>query len=995
MGSNKRKSLFIDSLTLSGDVSAQAEENEASVSAQLKKLESEINSIKAKLADLMTKKETLAKRLAELHEDDIIPPPLMDSYPVPVFSNGIEKAQFLLDLFSPRTDVFAKRGRSQSKKGIGYYPVCLSRWDPDICPKQKGKFSCNVCHHMKRKQLEASDILIGNFKNHDPMLLNAIGIYPLKDGNVTRFVAIDLDSASWQEDAHSILKTARKMDIPMLWERSSSGNGAHMWILFSEDVSADKARSLALMIIDKTRENNPALGMESYDRLFPSQDRLTKGGVGNLILLPLVSAAAKNGNTVFLDENGIPIPISDQLSYLSRVHKVTPSELDVFLIRHSRDYLEKESFSLSSEDLNPGWIRKIPKLSASDLKGNLILYLSTGIILDKQVLSKKAQEAFRRLASISNPEYYKYLAQHDGYNGDVSSRIPLFDETDRVLRLPRGLFPVVKTLLDNAGLDYSVEDHRTSEPDINCRLNLNGGLYPKQKDALSAILSSDIGILAAAPGFGKTITSLTIIEKRKERTLIIVPTIALLEQWIKVISGCLEIESKESIRTAKGRIRKAPGRLDGGHNTLSGIIDVVTLQSISARIERGTFGLENQYGFIIVDECHHIAAQKTREVLRNLNPRYVLGLSATPKRADGLEKIVYAECGPVIYRYSSAQLAYDRGISQLFVPHFLDTILTRDFLHKDFNALLNLISSDEVRCETIAQDVEIMYAEEKKILIFTRRKEQNEILAKHLGRHCVPYIVLDGEMGGKRIAETLKTVKESPLPNVLIATDKLLGEGVDIPDLDTIVFASPFMQERIVEQCAGRLLRLSQGKNIVSIHDYVDYRIPMLSSMFSRRVSIYKKLGFITQSDTHAPSHKILYDSDDFICTLLEDIKSAMNEIILSSSFITVSDTTEKIFKSCNEAANHGVKTELRCIDYSEKPEYTYIHRIITRYTMKTVTTEKPRNYIAIDRKIIWYGSLNPLGSVNQQDKYGDTSILRIEDKATSECLIEGDKNLI
>ena len=270
MGGNKRKSLFIDSLTLSGDVSAQAGENEASVSAQLKKLENEINIIKAKLADLMTEKETLVKRLAELHEDDIIPPPLMDSCPVPVFSNGIEKAQFLLDLFSPRTDVFAKRGRSQSKKGIGYYPVCLNRWDPDICPKQKGKFSCNVCHHMKRKQLEASDILIGNFKNHDPMLLNAIGIYPLKDGNVTRFVAIDLDSASWQEDAHSILKTARKMDIPMLWERSSSGNGAHMWILFSEDVSADKARSLALMIIDKTRENNPALGIESYDRLFPS-----------------------------------------------------------------------------------------------------------------------------------------------------------------------------------------------------------------------------------------------------------------------------------------------------------------------------------------------------------------------------------------------------------------------------------------------------------------------------------------------------------------------------------------------------------------------------------------------------------------------------------------------------------------------------------------------------------------------------------------------------
>ena len=408
----------------------------------------------------------------------------------------------------------------------------------------------------KRAHLTADEIIRRNFRNSQGNQFSAIGIYPLRDGNLTRFIAMDFDSASWENDARCILKTARSIGIPMLWEISCSSNGAHLWIFFSEDIQTSKARKLAFCIIDKTRERYPSLTMDSYDRLFPSQDRLSKDGIGNLILMPLISSAAVHGRTVFLDDNQIPIPLDRQLQYLARVHKLSAVEVDAYLSAAKAGCMDNSDFILSDDDINPGWIRNIPKLESDDFIGEIILYLSSGISFDKRCLSTRAQEALRRLSTIYNPEYYKYVARHDGYRGTLCSRIPLYEENDRVLKLPRGMFPKVVRILQSIGIRYSIEDYRVCGTDL--KASFLKALRPEQEKTLSGVLSKDIGLLACAPGFGKTVVAFAVITARRERTLIIVPTTALLEQWISGINEFMKIsESDSAFHTPKGRKRKS------------------------------------------------------------------------------------------------------------------------------------------------------------------------------------------------------------------------------------------------------------------------------------------------------------------------------------------------------------------------------------------------------------------------------------------------------
>ena len=834
----------------------------------------------------------------------------------------------------------------------------------------------------KRAHLTADEIIRRNFRNSQGNQFSAIGIYPLRDGNLTRFIAMDFDSASWENDARYILKTARSIGIPMLWEISCSGNGAHLWIFFSEDIQASKARKLAFCIIDKTRERYPSLTMDSYDRLFPSQDRLSKDGIGNLILMPLISSAAVHGRTVFLDDNQIPIPLDRQLQYLARVHKLSAVEVDAYLSAAKAGCMDNSDFILSDDDINPGWIRNIPKLESDDFIGEIILYLSSGISFDKRCLSTRAQEALRRLSTIYNPEYYKYVARHDGYRGTLCSRIPLYEENDRVLKLPRGMFPKGVRILQSIGIRYSIEDYRVCGTDL--KASFLKALRPEQEKALSGVLSKDIGLLACAPGFGKTVVAFAVITARRERTLIIVPTTALLEQWVSGINEFMKIsESDSAFHTPKGRKRKVPGIMGGGKDRLSGIIDVATLQSLCAKIDGGNLSWISSYGMVIVDECHHIAAEKAREILRNMRSRYVLGLSATVKRADGLESIVYAECGSVVFSVTTSQMAYQRGIRQEFIPHFLETAYRNE---KNFTEVLNRISADSDRSFAIAENIADACRKGRRILVLSRRKIQNNLLSEAFETYGIRCTVLDGEMSSEYISSSLSKLKgEEHI--VLIGTDKLLGEGVDIPVLDTLFLVSPFMQLGIITQCAGRLLRISHGKSDVTIHDYVDYRIPMFRQMFARRISIYRKLGYISGESTETPYPKIIFTQDDYLEKLIQDIEKARTRIIISASFVAVSAVTESIISAVSDASIKGVDVEFRM---KSEGIFPAVSAMFSKYLISPRTAGNPQNFIVIDMKISWYGQFNPMGQGNISSEDG-LSILRILDEEAAVCLSADD----
>ena len=985
--SNVPDSLFIDSMTLAGEASL-SELDERGLRERIVEMDARISELNEHLVSLVAQRDSLSAQLHQKIDDMRLPAVVRDREPID-FHDAISKARFMIDLFSPRLDVYATRGRSKSPKGVGYYPVCSNRWN-DCCPIRQGRESgafCKTCDYRIRPRLTAEEIVRRNLSNHDELCLGAIGIYPLKDGDVSRFVAIDLDSASWQSDARMLVKTAREMGITMLWERSCSGNGAHLWTFFSEDVPASLARRLAVAVIDKTRENDPSLSLDSYDRMFPSQDSLTKGGIGNLILLPLVASAAIRGCTVFMDDDGSPLPLGAQLTYLSTVHRHSKTEVETILRIHDSGYSTSASLPLDDEDMNPGWARRIPKLERKDFAGGIVLYLSSGVSLDRNVLSTKEQEAFRRMSTIANPEYYKTLARNDGHAGGIASRIPLYEENDRVLKLPRGLLHAVEAVLKTAGVDYVVEDHRYSICDFQARGRKE--LWTRQMDALEKILESDIGILAGATGFGKTYVALSAAMRRMERTLVIVPSRNLLDQWAEKIRQLIEIETVSAMKTEKGRSRKAPGILGGGHDRLSGVLDIVTLQTLSARIESGDFDFALGYGFVIVDECHHIAAQKSRFVLEHLAPKYVLGLSATVKRADGLERIVYSQCGPVVYHVSAAQLAYERGMMQRYVPRFLETTVSGDRRNTSFSILMDELSCNEDRSAAIAEDIATAYHAGHRILVFTRRLEQNSSLSDALGRSGIPCIVLDGSVSRKEARTILEDVQSSARPEVLIATDKLLGEGVDLPNLDTLFLASPFKQERVVQQCAGRLSRMSQGKTCVTIYDYIDYRIPVLSRMFASRQRIYRKLGVLPAGDEHAPQMKILYDESDFTEQLLADISSATRSILVDFSFILPSSTTRRILeavkvKGKDDAIQVRLQGRLQKMDDRLKKA---VDEMFSSLGLSWDRCDRQRNHIIIDWRICWYGEIQPLAMSRKSDRAA--SIMRIVDENTAKELAD------
>jgi len=156
-----------------------------------------------------------------------------------------------------------------------------------------------------------------------------MGVYPLLRDETCWFLALDFDKQTWREDAQTFMETCRAEDIPASLERSRSGNGAHIWLFFEQPVTAAKARTFGSVLMTKTLDRRPEIGLDSFDRFFPNQDTLPKGGFGNLIALPLQKAARNQGNTVFLDERLTPYP--DQWADITDIKRINEERLDAII----------------------------------------------------------------------------------------------------------------------------------------------------------------------------------------------------------------------------------------------------------------------------------------------------------------------------------------------------------------------------------------------------------------------------------------------------------------------------------------------------------------------------------------------------------------------------------------------------------------------------------------------------------------------------------------
>jgi superfamily II DNA or RNA helicase len=746
-------------------------------------------------------------------------PSSVEAAPASLQFSTTDKIVLFRRLFHGRTDVYPQRWES-AKGTSGYSPACGNEWKPGICHKPRVK--CGDCR--QRLLLPVTDQVI-----YDHLAgKQTIGVYPLLTDDSCYFLAADFDEADWREDAKAFVQSCRALAIPAALEISRSGNGAHIWIFFADPVPAREARQLGAALISHTCDRTRQLSLTSYDRLFPNQDTLPKGGYGNLIALPLQKQPRELGRSVFVDEHLEPYP--DQWAFLASHQSLAGSELEDAILRASGGHHPLDvAFAVEEEDRKP-WQRPtfLPARIAGSLPESLTLVLANQIFIAKADLPQPLANRLIRLAAFQNPEFYKAQAM----------RLPVWNKPriigcaenyPRHIGLPRGCLDAVLDLLQENDIRPELQDERL--PGRKVTAKFTGTLRKDQKTAVREILKHEAGVLCAPTAFGKTVTAAALIARRKVSTLVLVHRTELLRQWQERLTGFLEIP-KDGL-----------GVIGGGKKKPSGKIDIAVMQSLSRREDLGE--LLDGYGQIIIDECHHLSAFSFEAILKQAKARHVVGLTATPVRRDGRQPIIFMRCGPI--RHSAVRPETAPAQLEVWPKNLPAPAIPPDSPIQD---VFRILANDAARNRYIAGDVLAAYKEGRKVLVLTERTDHLRLLQEALGGEVEHCFVLHGRLPKKQrtaVFAKLDALNESA-PRVLLATGRLIGEGFDHPPLDTLVLAMPISWKGTLQQYAGRLHREHVDKQDVRIYDYAETDQLQLARMWDKRQRGYRAMGYQIQS---------------------------------------------------------------------------------------------------------------------------------------------------
>ena len=802
-----------------------------------------ISKIEAELANLDQRRTQLLDELAQLRWQQLqknSPAQLKLSLQETLANNQSspeEKIQLFRFLFKGREDVFPRRFENSKTGKSGYSPVCRNEWAAGICLKPK--ISCQDCNH--RAFVPVDDEIIRNhLKGIDPGDRAGrdfiAGVYPLLTDETCWFLAVDFDKSSWTEDAKAFLETCTSYQVPAALERSRSGNGGHVWIFFETPILAVLARKLGALLLTNTMNRRPEIGMDSYDRLFPSQDTLPRGGFGNLIALPLQKKPREQNNSVFVDHDFNPYP--DQWVFLSSVQKMTQPELERILnsIQDESEITGVRAVVLDENENEPWRLTPSRRHKENPITGplpeHLNLVISNQIYIEKEGLPAPLRNRIIRLAAFQNPEFYKAQAMRMSTYGKPRI-ISCCEEYPKHLALPRGCLEELLQVLGDLKIKTDlIDEHVIGNP---ITLNFQGALHPEQQLAADQLIKHDIGVLSASTAFGKTVIGAWLIAQRKVNTLVIVHRGQLMDQWV------------ESLQSFLGLGKKEIGRIGGGKHKITGLVDVAMIQSL---VDKGTVNdLVGNYGQIIMDECHHISATSFEQVIRQAKARYITGLSATVTRQDGHHPIIFMQCGPVRYRVDDRQQAASRSFTHKVIVRRTSFALppqTEDRLEPGIQEIYAMLTLDSTRNQMIIDDViEAIQARRSPVLL-TERREHLTYFENIFKGKVQNIVVLSGGMGSKQrkmSIEQLRNTSENE-ERLIIATGRYLGEGFDDARLDTLFLALPIAWRGTVAQYAGRLHRNYDRKSEVIIYDYVDDQVPVLAGMFGKRKQGYKAIGY-------------------------------------------------------------------------------------------------------------------------------------------------------
>lgn len=870
-------------------------------------------------------------------------------------SSPEEKINLFRSLFKGREDVFARRWYSKPTDKSGYQPVCENEWNEELCDKKK--YKCSICPNRKLMSLTDKDIY-KHLSGKDSYGRDVVGIYPMLTDETCLFLCADFDEENFKSDVTAFRKTCEEFDIPISVEISRSGNGAHAWIFFEEPVSASVARKLGSGVLTKTMEQSN-LSFKSYDRFFPNQDTMPKGGFGNLVTLPLQGNARKNGNSLFVDKDFIPY--SDQWAYLGSVQKLSSERVDelVSVLCKSGDLGEL----ISDKEDKPWETKRQIVLSVEEYPESLEIVYSNMLYVPTKDLSAGLINKIKRSAAFKNPDFYRSQAM----------RLPIYNKPrivctaevfDEYIALPRGCEDALVDLFSGTKTNVSITDKTNRGTEIP--VDFNGILREEQQPAADALLEHNIGVLSATTAFGKTVVASYLIGERKTNTLVLVHTQSLMAQWQKSLQQFLTINVAPPEKQ-KGRGRRKAwspvGVLGAGKNTLNGIVDVAVMQSLVA--ENEVKELVRNYGMIIVDECHHVSAVNFEKILKYANAKYVYGLTATSTRQDGHHPIIFMQCGPVRYKVDAKSQAEKRSFEHYLVPRF--TPYRCETKDKNITEIYKELSENELRNSYIVNDIIKALKSRRTPIVLTERREHVLKLKDMLNGYCKNIITLFGTSSQKERRETLEKLQTIPDNEnlIVIATGKYVGEGFDYPRLDTLFLALPIAWKGKVAQYAGRLHRNYPGKNEVQIYDYADIHIPVLERMYQKRLKGYSSIGYRIKIDNeYSVTPDLIYDGKSFYTVYCQDIKSAQQEVLIVCPFMR-KNRISQLLKIFSQAILNGATLTVitRPPEDFKEPERETIKEntaILQNCDVNVIyKSDFHQKFTVIDNKIVWYGSVN------------------------------------